>query len=106
MMMPKHCLTFSIQGPTRGNNAPADAPMTSSGTPKPSPIENNAAPPSKASPVWLMYSNAPARGGATQGPTMTAETAPMIALEYNPVPCRGSENEASRVCTAAGMRNS
>ena len=106
MMMPKPCLTFSIHAPTRGSNDPADAPITSNGTPKPSPMENSAAPPSSASPVWLIYNSAPARGGATQGPTMTADTAPMSAQEYRPLPFRGSDREDSRVCMAAGMRSS
>ena len=106
MMTPKPCLTFSIQAPTRGSNDPAEAPMMSNGTPKPRPMANSAAPPSSASPVWLIYSSAPARGGATQGPTMTADTAPISAQEYRPLFPGAADSDASRVCRADGRRSS
>src|SRR5688500_4855198 len=74
---PKKFLTDSIQGPTLGKSAPADAPSNNNGTPIPNAMTNNADPPRTTSPVWLIYSSAPARGAATQGPTISADNAPM-----------------------------
>ena len=52
--IPNSFFTPSIQAPTRGSRLPAESPSSSSGTPIPRAIENNAAPPSSMSRVWLM----------------------------------------------------
>ena len=74
---PKKRLTDSIQGPAFGKNAPADAPKIKSGMPIPSAMENRAAAPNTTSRVWLIYSSAPANGAATQGPIISADSAPI-----------------------------
>jgi len=43
----------------------------------PTAIANSAAPPMTTSRLWLMYSSAAASGAATQGPTISAEIAPI-----------------------------
>ncbi len=76
---PNTALTASIQAPARGNSLPAEVPMASSGAPMPNPSPSSAKKPSTASPVWPMKISAPISGGATQGPTMSADSAPMMA---------------------------
>ena len=50
---PKAILTSTIQAPARGNNAPAEAPTSNSGTLMPAASEKSAVPPSQTSRVWL-----------------------------------------------------
>ena len=72
----------------------------------PSAITNSAAPPNTASPVWAMYSNAPANGAATQGPTMMADRAPITATPPSVPPLRWLAVSDSRLCSAAGICSS
>ncbi len=51
---PKNRFTPTISGPDFGSSAPSVVPMTMSGTPIPSASEKSAAPPRRASRVWLM----------------------------------------------------
>ena len=98
---PNTALTASIQAPARGSRQPADRPSSNKGAPKPSPMQNSAAPPSMALPVWLIYNSAPAKGGATQGPTITAETAPINAAPRKPPP-RDASAPCNLLCKADG----
>ena len=50
---PNAALTSTIQAPARGSSAPAEAPISSSGTLMPAASENSAVPPSQTSRVWL-----------------------------------------------------
>ncbi|MNI48132.1 hypothetical protein D3C73_1026850 [compost metagenome] len=75
--MPNRRLTPSIQGPALGSKAPDDAPTINSGTPMPQAMANSAEPPSTTSPVCEIYNSAPASGAATQGPTISADKAPI-----------------------------
>ncbi len=77
IITPKKYFTAFIQPPARGSRAPADTPTSSSGTPMPSASTNSATPPSVVLPVCAMKASAAASGGATQGPTMTADSTPM-----------------------------
>ena len=83
---PNTALTASIHAPARGSSLPALAPNTISGAPMPSASANNAKPPSTASCFCAMYSTATARGGVTQGPTISADNAPMIATPNSDPP--------------------
>ena len=75
---PKKYFTAFIQPPALGNTAPADRPINSKGTPMPSASTNSAVPPSTVLPVCAMKASAAASGGATHGPTMTADKAPIV----------------------------
>ncbi|KAG1242916.1 hypothetical protein G6F65_022747 [Rhizopus arrhizus] len=77
--MPNRRFTPSIQGPALGRSSPEDAPTINSGTPLPPAMANNAAPPRTTSPVCEIYSSAPANGAATQGPTISADKAPITS---------------------------
>src|SRR3546814_5483953 len=68
----------SIQAPALGSSAPDEAPTNSSSMPCPQARANSATPPSTRFPVWEMNSSTPASGAATHGPTISAETMPMI----------------------------
>ncbi|CFD85428.1 Uncharacterised protein [Bordetella pertussis] len=101
--IPNTRLTLSIQGPVRGNSVPADAPTSSSGMPMPQAIANRAAPPRITSPVCEMYSNAPASGAATQGPTINADSAPMTRAPVTRPPGIRLERSLRRACRPAGI---
>ncbi|MNT50906.1 hypothetical protein D3C72_1878440 [compost metagenome] len=77
--MPNSRFTPSIHGPALGSKAPEDAPTISSGTPMPQAMANSAEPPRTTSPVCEIYSKAPASGAATQGPTISADSAPITS---------------------------
>ena len=77
-LTPNTALTASIHAPARGSNLPALAPNTTSGAPIPKASANRAKPPSTASCFCAMYKTATASGGVTQGPTISADSAPMI----------------------------
>ncbi len=89
---PKTALTAFIQAPARGRKWPAEVPMISKGTPIPRLKAKSDNPPRKTSPVWEMKSSPPARGAATQGPTISAESIPMtkvlIRCPPRPMPAR------------------
>ena len=70
------------------------APTASSGTP------------STASPVRLMYSNAPASGAATQGPTISAESTPIRNTAATLPPWSRPPAFASRLCIDVGSCSS
>ena len=74
---PKKRLTDSIQAPARGSSEPAEIPTNIKGMLMPTAMENSALPPITTSRLWPMYSSAPASGAATQGPTISAEIAPI-----------------------------
>ncbi len=85
---PNTPFTASIHAPARGKNLPALAPNTTSGAPMPSASVNSAKPPRTASCFSAMYSTATASGGVTHGPTISADSAPMIATpDSDPPDC-------------------
>ena len=75
-----------IHGPLVGMPRPAAAPNASNGVPMPIASRNSAAPPSTGSWLWPMYSTAPASGGATHGPTISADNAPIAATPASEPP--------------------
>ena len=103
---PKKRLTASIQPPARGSKAPAERPISNSGMPMPMASENSDTPPSTTSLVWLMYSKAPAKGAATQGPTINAEMAPMTKTLVKRPPWMRLLASVKRLCRKLGICNS
>src|SRR6185312_2549679 len=83
---PNTAFTASIHAPARGSSLPALAPNTTSGAPMPSASANSAKPPSAGSCFSAMHSTATASGGVTQGPTISADSAPMIATPTSDPP--------------------
>src|SRR5664279_6210816 len=71
MTTPKKSRTAFIHGPGLGSKVPADAPMSSNGTPIPMDNAKSAAPPNITSWVLLIYLKAPASGAATHGLIMS-----------------------------------
>ncbi|OIQ84114.1 hypothetical protein GALL_340580 [mine drainage metagenome] len=86
MSTPKKLRTAFIQAPALGSKAPAEAPISSSGTPMPMESANRAIPPNSTSWVWPIYSSAPASGAATQGLMISADSAPMAKTPTNRPP--------------------
>ena len=99
---PKKYFTAFIQPPARGSSAPADRPTSSRGTPMPSASTNSATPPSVVLPVCAMKASAAASGGATQGPTMTADSAPMTKTPMKLPPFILLEASENLLCSALG----
>ena len=67
---------------------------------------NSAAPPKAGSWLWLMYSTAAASGGATQGPTINADSAPIAATPASEPPRCLSLTLPSFARSAAGSCSS
>src|SRR5690606_23309485 len=74
---PKICLTVFIHAPALGISTPDVAPTSSKSTPDPHAMANSAIAPIAMLPVCEMNSCTPARGAATQGPTISAESIPI-----------------------------
>ena len=85
---------------------PAAAPNASNGAPMPIASRNSAAPPSTGSWLWPMYSTAPASGGATHGPTISADNAPIAATPASEPPRWRSVSAPSRERSAIGSCSS
>src|SRR5215470_11884006 len=103
---PNRLLIVCIHGPALGSSVPADRPTASSGTPMPRARANSAVPPKKASRVWLMYNSAPANGAATHGPTIKADSTPMVKTPHNVPPPTLLLVSANLLWNAAGNCNS
>ena len=99
---PNNTLMCTIQAPARGSRLPAERPVSSSGTLMPMAMANNAVPPSTTSPVWLMYTRAPASGAATQGPTIREDTAPSTKTLASLPPCSPPLTLLSLPCRPCG----
>ncbi|MNL12904.1 hypothetical protein D3C87_1337850 [compost metagenome] len=67
---------------------------------------NSFKPPPKASPLALMYSNAPANGAETQGETNRLETTPSTAAPHSEPPSVRPAMRSSRVLMACGNLSS
>ncbi|MNG08627.1 hypothetical protein D3C84_920000 [compost metagenome] len=67
---------------------------------------NSFRPPPKASPLALMYSNAPASGADTQGETSRLETTPSTAAPHSEPPSVRPAMRSSRLLMACGNLSS
>ena len=67
---------------------------------------NSFSPPPSASPLALMYSNAPASGAETQGETSRLETTPSTAAPHNEPPSVRPAMRSSRLLIACGNLSS
>src|SRR5699024_9619506 len=96
---PKPYLMRFIQPPALGIQRLEVAPTTSSNTPDPQANANSVSPPTSRSPVWEINSSTPAKGAATQGPTMRADNIPIT----NTPPKRPAGKRFKRPCKRACM---
>src|SRR5690606_16650534 len=99
---PKAVLTLSIQAPALGNTLPEPAPTISSKTPDPQAKANRAEPPRTTSPVCEINSSTPAKGAATQGPTISADSMPIRNTPPICPPGKRFMVSFKRFCSAAG----
>ena len=59
-------------------------PSAINGVPIPIPRAKSAKPPTRTSPVLAIYISAPINGAVTQGPTISADSTPIIATSFKP----------------------
>ena len=78
--------TVTSHGPLLGSHAAPPVATSTSGVPMPSPSTSSFRPPPSASPLALMYSNAPARGADTHGETSKLDTTPSTAAPHSEPP--------------------
>lgn len=78
--------TVFSQGPLFGSRAAPPVATSSKGAPMPVPVANSLSAPPVASPLALMYSNAPAVGADTHGETSRLESTPSIAAPSSEPP--------------------
>ena len=86
---PNKFLTVCIQAPARGSNVPADSPTASSGTPMPRAMANRALPAQQRIARLVDIEKRAASGAATQGPTIRADSTPMMNTPQNVPPFTG-----------------
>src|SRR5699024_12814412 len=96
---PKPYEMRSIPPPAWGIQRLEVAPTTSSNPPDPQANANSVSPPTSTSPVWEINSSTPAKGAATQGPTMRADNIPIT----NTPPKRPAGKRFKRPCKRACM---